>query len=85
MEISLEDIKAFSGILEDNKVKFLHRLHIENWQQMTIRFFDPDFHLIEVGESMKTLVTRLKQEGNSSDEISKLTLLNIEFVKSLLK
>ena len=38
-----------------------------------LRFFDPDNHLIEIGESMKIFVGRFYNEGLSVDEIEKRT------------
>lgn len=59
--------------LKKNGVKFLNGLHEEPWGQRTIRFFDPDNHLIEIGESMKIFVGRFYNEGLSVDEIEKRT------------
>jgi catechol 2,3-dioxygenase-like lactoylglutathione lyase family enzyme len=35
--------------LNNEKIDFLHGIHEEPWGQRTIRFFDPDKHLIEIG------------------------------------
>jgi len=87
MEVYFEvdDIKSFYLKLEQTNVRFLHRLHIEEWQQMTIRIFDPDHHLIEIGESLKSLVKRLNKEGHNAKEISELTFLALDFVELMLK
>lgn len=79
----VDDIKMFYTKLEVADARFLHRLHIEQWQQMTIRIFDPDNHLIEIGESMKAMIQRLKKEGHNIEIISKLTNLSEDFVQSL--
>lgn len=42
-----------SAVLFVADMKLLHDLHDEPWGQRTIRFFDPDDHLIEAGESLK--------------------------------
>lgn len=39
--------------LVNQKVKFLHKILKEPWNQETIRFFDPDNHLIEIGAKME--------------------------------
>jgi transposase len=36
-----------------------------------VRFYDPDGHIIEVGEKMKSVVERFQARGMSIDEIAK--------------
>jgi lactoylglutathione lyase len=81
----VDDIDAMYIKLDKANIRFLHRLHIENWQQKTIRFFDPDHHLIEVGESLVVLVNRLQKEGHAAKEIAELTNLSLDFVQKNLK
>ena len=50
------------------------------WRQRVVRFYDPDRHIIEIGESMEHLSYRLHNEGLSPDDISKITMLPLEFV-----
>ena len=51
-----EDITTVYKILIKEGVRFLHEIHEEQWGQRTIRFFDPDDHLIEIGESMRQFI-----------------------------
>lgn len=50
------------------------------WRQRLVRLYDPDRHIIEIGESMEHLSYRLHKEGLSPDDISKITMLPFEFV-----
>lgn len=54
------------------------------WAQRVVRFFDPDRHVIEVGESMTTVCRRLQSEGMSIEQISARTMYPPEYVKQLL-
>lgn len=47
-----ENLAEVYDRLKAMNVEFLHGIHKENWGQNTIRFYDPDHHLIEVGDSM---------------------------------
>lgn len=50
------ETEEFEETVEELKrkdIRFLHDIHEEPWGQKTIRFFDPDNHLIEIGESMR--------------------------------
>lgn len=47
------DIEAFQEKLDNSSVSitYVHRLMVYEWGQKAIRFYDPDGHIIEVGES----------------------------------
>ncbi len=54
LELSFEtdnfgEVTAYLGTLN---LEFLHGIVIEPWGQQTIRFYDPDKNLVEIGESM---------------------------------
>lgn len=80
-----EDLDTVHDRLIENKVKLLHGIHEEIWGQRTIRFFDPDDHLIEVGESMKQFVTRLYKQGLTYEQVFERTHVPVEEVKRLTK
>ncbi|URZ05267.1 VOC family protein [Clostridium felsineum] len=81
-----EDIEAFVEKLNKNKnVKYIHDLIEHPWGQKVIRFYDPDMHVIEVGESIKSVVKRFLKEGMSVYETAKRTQHPIEFVERVLK
>ena len=79
-----EDLVSVLEILKREKVLFLHEIHEEPWGQNTIRFFDPDNHLIEIGESMKQFVSRFYNQGLSVEQVSKKTSVPIDEVKRLI-
>jgi len=45
--------------LESHGVDLVHGIKEHSWGQRAIRFYDPDRHIIEVGESMRSVVKRL--------------------------
>lgn len=71
-------------LLSDNGVRFLHAVHEEPWGQKTIRFFDPDHHLIEVGEPLEVFVGRMLKEGLSPEQVSEKSGIPVETVRQLL-
>ena len=79
-----DDIPALMKKLEEEKVDFAHDLHTETWLQYTIRFFDPDGNLVEVGESLHVLVKRLKKDGMAVQEIVQRTSIPQPQVEYLL-
>jgi len=79
-----KDIDKIYRKLEKHGVEFLHSLHEEPWGQRTVRFFDPDRHLLEIGETLGTFVKRLFDGNMTVDQISQKTKIPAGIVKQLL-
>lgn len=66
IEICFEE-EDFDGFLKKLKTypdaEHLGDVIEHSWGQRVIRFYDPDGHLIEVGESMKMVITRFLDSG----------------------
>ena len=62
-------------------ITYLHKTKEYPWGQRVMRFYDPDFHIIEVGESMESVFRNFKNQGMSIDEVAKRTEHPVEFVK----
>lgn len=78
----VEDYDAFLTKLQTRTdIEYVHPSRLHPWHQRAIRIYDPDFHIIEIGESMETVVTRLLKEGHSVEETSKMTMYPIPFVE----
>ncbi|MBN2349751.1 MAG: VOC family protein [Bacteroidales bacterium] len=79
-----ENLDEVFGALKNNQVEFLHEIHEETWGQRTIRFFDPDKHLIEIGETLKQFVGRFYNQGLSLEQVSKKTHVPVEEIRRLM-
>lgn len=80
-----DDLEEIVEKLKKNKVSFVHDLREQPWRQKVVRLYDPDGHLIEIGESMEHLFLRLHKEGLSLAEISKSTSFPEELIKTALE
>ena len=80
-----EELEKVFSQLEMAGIKFLHKIHEEPWGQNTIRFFDPDNHLIEIGEPLEVFVNNMSRDGLSVKEISEKSGIPIDTVRELLK
>lgn len=80
-----DDIDAFSLKIHERSVRYLHQIEKTPWSQRTIRFFDPDGNLIEVGESMEDIIRRFGREGKLPDAIAELTMMPSDIIASILK
>ncbi len=77
-----EDLDTFLKKLAAlDSIQYVHELKEQPWGQRVIRFYDPDMHIIEVGEPMESVVKRLLNTGLSIEETSKRTMMPEEFVK----
>ncbi|MBN1182084.1 MAG: VOC family protein [Bacteroidales bacterium] len=76
-----ENFNEVLHTISDKKINYLHYEKTETWGQKTIRFFDPDNNLIEIGESIPAFVKRLYSEGLSLDEVSERTGVALTKVK----
>ena len=65
-------------------IEFIHTAKEYPWGQRVIRIYDYDAYIVEVAESMESVVKRLLSQGLSAEETAARTMFPIEFVKSLL-
>ncbi|MDO5844009.1 MAG: VOC family protein [Methanocorpusculum sp.] len=55
-----------------------------NWGQRAVRFYDPDGHIIEVGESIEFVCRRMLSKGMSVDEVGEKSQMGSEYVRGLI-
>jgi catechol 2,3-dioxygenase-like lactoylglutathione lyase family enzyme len=65
-------------------VKLLHDVVEEPWGQQTLRFFDPDGNLVEIGESIPTFVRRHHAAGLSPEAVAEKTGMPLETVLGVI-
>lgn len=70
--------------LQSYQVNFLHPINTEVWGQQTIRFFDPDNHLIEIGETLETFVIKFYNKGLTVKQVSESTHVPVEHVEQIV-
>jgi catechol 2,3-dioxygenase-like lactoylglutathione lyase family enzyme len=80
-----DDVDGIADVLSTHEVEFVHPVREQPWRQKVVRIYDPDRHIIEIGESMENLCLRLFREGKTDEEVSQITYMPIEFVKSIGK
>ncbi|MDD4108591.1 MAG: GNAT family N-acetyltransferase [Prolixibacteraceae bacterium] len=78
-----EDFEDTCNLIKSYAVKILHDKVEEAWGQFTIRFYDPENNLIELGESIPCFVKRLYKNGITPEEISKRTSVSPDQVISI--
>ena len=75
----------FDGFLEKLKtcegIEYVHPPKQHDWHQRVVRIYDPDKHIIEVGESMAVVAKHFLNQGFSVEETAKMIQHPVEFVK----
>lgn len=88
MELYFEE-DDFEGFLEKLKqypdIRYMgDGIKEQSWGQRTMRFYDLDCHIIEVGENLKMVVNRFLDSGMTMDETSKRMDVSIPDLERLL-
>ena len=76
-----DDFDAFAERLNTMDIRYVHPVKEHSWGQRAVRFYDPDGHIIELGESMKTVVLRFLDQGLSEEEAARRSQFPLEFVR----
>ena len=79
-----EDIEIFIHHLQSFEICYVHELFEHRWVQRVVRFYDPDKHIIEVGETLQAVVLRFIKEGMSVEEVAIRMDVPVDFVLECL-
>lgn len=79
-----ENFDAFIDKLEKYDIEYVHPLVVCDWGQRGIRFYDPDHHIIEVGETLKSVLLRFMANGMTLEEAGSRMGMTNDYAKSLL-
>lgn len=69
----VDDLEELEKVISSQGFEFIHKIREQPWKQRTFRFYDYDNHILEIAEKMDIVIYRLQQNGNSTEEIAKLT------------
>ena len=82
-----DDFDAFAGRLKDLKnIDYVHPVIEHRWGQRVVRFYDPDRHIIEVGENLKFVCRRFLDSGMTEEEVAvrmDVPLIFVQVVQAL--
>lgn len=78
------DFDKFLNHMKKFDIEYVHDMIEHSWGQRVIRFYDPDYHIIEVGESMEMVVKRFKNTGMTDEQVAKRMHVSLEYVQGYL-
>lgn len=80
-----ENLDVVLNRLSDAGVEFVHPLREQPWGQRVVRFYDPDRHVVEIGEPMSVVIQRFLEQGMSEEKAAQRTSMPLEIVQQIAK
>ena len=80
-----DDFDQFADRLKGLQVDYVHPVKEHRWGQRVVRFYDPDRHIIEVGENMKAVCRRFLTSGMTPDQVAVRMDVPMKFVNACLR
>lgn len=79
------DMDGFLERLRGLDVSYVHPPLEHRWGQRVVRFYDPDGHIIEVGEDMGQVVKRFIAQGMTEEQTAKRMDVSLDYVRERLE
>ncbi len=76
-----DDFDTFAGKLKEYDIVYVHPIKEHSWGQRVVRFYDPDKHIIEVGENMKVVCRRFFDSKMTLEQVAERMDVPVKFVK----
>jgi catechol 2,3-dioxygenase-like lactoylglutathione lyase family enzyme len=80
-----DELEPIYQRLNQAGVEFIHPVREQPWGQRVMRFYDPDGHIIEIGETMQAVVWRLHEQGLSAEMIHQKSGMPHDFIEHVIQ
>ena len=80
-----EDFDSFLRKLDICAVDFVHPPKEHSWGQRVVRFYDPDHHIIEVGEELGAVCRRFLASGMTAAQTAERMDVPLSYVEACMK
>ena len=79
------DIDRFLERMENSEypIEYLNKCITHDWGQRVIRIYDPDGHIIEIGESMEYVARRFLKQGMTAEQVAAKTQLPLSQIEEM--
>lgn len=86
LEIYFEspDLQAAWDRLMEAGVRPVHPLREHPWGQCVFRVYDPDGHIVEIGEPMPVVIRRFLAQGMSPEAVAEKTSMPTEIIQQMV-
>ncbi|MBQ4546267.1 MAG: VOC family protein [Oscillospiraceae bacterium] len=80
-----DNFDVFAEKLKSFDVEYVHPVKEHPWGQRVVRIYDPDRHIIEIGENIKSVCRRFLESGMTPEEVAKRMDVPMKFVNGCIR
>lgn len=80
-----DDFDKFISTLKAYDIVYVHPVKEHSWGQRVVRIYDPDRHIIEIGEDIKVVCKRFLDSGMTPEQVAERMDVPIKFVKACMR
>lgn len=80
-----DDFDKFINYLKECNVEYVHPVKEHSWGQRVVRIYDPDRHIIEIGENMKVVCRHFLASGMTPEQVATRMDVPIKFVNTCMR
>lgn len=79
------DMDGFLERLKAMDISYVHPPLEHRWGQRVVRFYDPDGHIVEVGEDMTQVVKRFAAQGMTEEQVARRMDVSLDYVRECME
>ena len=80
-----DNFDNFLQRLEKFDVEYVHPVKEHSWGQRVVRIYDPDRHIIEVGENIKSVCRKFLDSGMTPRQVAERMDVPLKFVNACMR
>ena len=80
-----DNFDKFAEHLKKCEVEYVHPIKEHSWGQRVVRIYDPDKHIIEIGENIKVVCKRFLDSGMTPEQVAERMDVPMKFVHACMR
>ena len=80
-----DNFDKFAERLQKLDVDYVHPVKEHSWGQRVVRIYDPDKHIIEIGENIKSVCRRFLDSGMTVEQVAERMDVPVKFVNACMR
>jgi len=80
-----DNFDQFIEKLKTYDVEYVHPVKEHSWGQRVVRIYDPDKHIIEIGENIKAVCKRFLDSGMTPEQVAVRMDVPMKFVNDCMR
>ncbi len=80
-----DNFDKFAERLQKFDVDYVHPVKEHSWGQRVVRIYDPDKHIIEIGENVKSVCQRFLDSGMTAKQVAERMDVPVRFVNACMR